>query len=307
MLSSPATLLTKPGSFDLTNYLSEQREYIDLELERAIAVVHPKKLFESMKYSLLCGGKRLRPILCLAGCELAGGDRELAIATACAIEMLHTASLIHDDLPAMDDDDVRRGRPSNHKVFGEGVALLAGDALLTYSLEFIITRTPRIPAERLLQVLHTLIRLIGVSGLVAGQIADLESEGALDVDLQTVEFIHSRKTASLVEAAVVTGAQLAGAEEDMVSRLARYARNIGLAFQIIDDILDVTATQEALGKTPNKDQTARKATYPRLLGLAESRRRASQLIAAAKLELAPFGDRADPLIAVANFIEMRPS
>ena len=163
-----------------------------------------------MRYSLLSGGKRLRPALCLASCALGGGDPDVAIPTACGLEMLHTASLIHDDLPSMDNDDYRRGRPSNHKVFGEGMALLTGDALWSYALEFILLNTRSVSSDRLLRVLHTLINRVGVAGLVGGQVLDVESEGRDDVDLATVEYIHSHKTASMIDAAVVTGAVLRG-------------------------------------------------------------------------------------------------
>ena len=255
--------------FDLLAYLSSRKAVIDSALERAIKPQFPEKLYESMRYSLISGGKRLRPTLCLASCELGGGDPDLAVPTACGLEMLHTASLIHDDLPLMDDDDYRRGRLSNHKVFGESMALLAGDALWSYALEFILLNTPQVSPDRLLRVLHTLINRVGVGGLVGGQAVDVESEDRDDVDLATVEYIHSHKTGSMIDAAVVTGAILAGADEDTIERLSRYARRIGLAFQITDDVLDVTATRQQLGKTPNKDEKTRKATYPRLFGIED--------------------------------------
>jgi len=297
--------LSRERPFDLAVYLTVQRSYIDAALEGSVETVQPEPLCQAMRYSLLSGGKRLRPILCLASCELAGGARELAMPTACGLEMLHTASLIHDDLPAMDNDDVRRGRSSNHKIYGEGMALLAGDALLAYALEFILDNTRGAPAERLLRVMHTLIHHVGIAGLVGGQAVDLQCEGSTDVDLATLELIHSRKTGALVEAAVVTGAILAGADEDLIDRLARYARRVGLAFQIIDDVLDVTGSEQELGKTPHKDAQSYKATYPALLGVAESRRQASALIDAATAELAPLSERAVPLRAVADFIRMR--
>jgi geranylgeranyl diphosphate synthase type II len=304
---SNAKILPREPPFDLAAYLTVQRKYVDAALEGAVDTVRPESVCQAMRYSLLSGGKRLRPILCLASCELAGGAREVATPTACGLEMLHTASLIHDDLPAMDDDDFRRGRPSNHKVFGEGMALLAGDALLAYALEFILDNTKGVPAERLLRVMHRLIHHVGVAGLVGGQAVDLACEGATEVDLATLEFIHSKKTGALVEAAVVTGAILAGADEDLIERLARYARRVGLAFQIIDDVLDVTGSEQELGKTPHKDARSCKATYPALLGVAESRRQASALIDAAVAELAPLSERAAPLLAMADFIRTRSS
>jgi geranylgeranyl diphosphate synthase type II len=297
-------LLTK---FDLSVYLLSQKAVIERVLERAIEPQYPEKIYESMRYSLLSGGKRLRPALCLASCALGGGNPDVAIPTACGLEMLHTASLIHDDLPSMDNDDYRRGRPSNHKVFGEGMALLTGDALWSYALEFILLNTRSVSSDRLMRVLHTLINRVGVAGLVGGQVVDVESEGHDDVDLATVEYIHSHKTASMIDAAVVTGAVLAGADEETISRLSRYAGKIGLAFQIVDDVLDTTATWQQLGKTPNKDGKIRKATFPKLFGVEESMRRAYDLVDSAKHELAPFGDRAIPLLAMADYICTRTS
>ncbi|WP_394821796.1 polyprenyl synthetase family protein [Pendulispora albinea] len=291
--------------FDLATYLSAQQAHVEAALKEAVLTTRPAKICEAMQYSLLSGGKRLRPILCLASCELLGGAGMVAMPTACALEMLHTASLIHDDLPAMDNDDYRRGKLANHKVFGEGIALLAGDALLIYAVEFIVGRTEGVSAERLLRVIHIVTHSIGVGGLVGGQVADLESEGEPHIDLNTLEFIHTRKTGSLLEAAVVTGAILAGADEDSLARLSRYARNLGLAFQIIDDVLDVTATQTELGKTPRKDEKAQKATYPKLLGIPESKRQAHKLIDDAMSEIAPLGKDVRPLLAVADYVRTR--
>jgi geranylgeranyl diphosphate synthase type II len=263
-----------------------------------------------MRYSLLAGGKRLRPILCLAACELAGGSREQAMPTAVALEMVHTMSLIHDDLPAMDNDDLRRGRPTNHKVYGEANAILAGDALLTRAFEMVALRSPGVAAERLLAVVAELSLASGAPGLVGGQVVDLECEGK-DVDLDTLEYIHLHKTGALLRACVLSGALIAGASEALLEALRVYARGIGLAFQIIDDILDVTASSEVLGKTAGKDLTADKTTYPKLLGLEESRQRAEALVAEAKAALAPYaggedgGLRAAPLLALADYITSR--
>jgi geranylgeranyl diphosphate synthase type II len=301
------TEIVPTTQFDLSAYLLAQQAVVESHLERALTPRYPEKIFESMRYSLVSGGKRLRPVLCLAGCELTGGDPTLAIPTACGLEMLHTASLIHDDLPAMDDDDYRRGKLANHKVFGEGMALLAGDALLSYALEFILLNTRNVPADRLLRVMQTLINRVGVSGLVGGQVVDVECEGLEDIDLETLEFIHSRKTGSLIDAAMVTGAVLGGADDDTIARLSEYARKVGLAFQIVDDVLDVTGTQQELGKTPNKDQKSRKATFPRLFGVEGSMRRARELVDSAKQEIEPFGSRALPLFAMADYIHTRTS
>jgi geranylgeranyl diphosphate synthase type II len=245
--------------FDFAAYLESARGQVELALEAALGPERPESLREAMRYSLLAGGKRLRPILCLAACELAGGEVTLALPTAVALEMIHTMSLIHDDLPAMDNDDLRRGRPTNHKVYGDAQAILAGDALLTRAFEMVALRSPGVPAERLLQVVGELSLAAGAPGLVGGQVVDLESEGK-DVDLATLEYIHLHKTGALLQACVLTGAMIAGAPEPLLQGLRTYSRGIGLAFQIIDDILDVTASSEVLGKTAGKDLTADKTT-----------------------------------------------
>ncbi len=295
----------KESSFDLTTYLGERQAIVEAALDRSLPVVYPEKIYEAMRYSLMAGGKRLRPVLCLATCELTGGTVDMALPTACALEMIHTMSLIHDDLPAMDNDDYRRGKLTNHKVFGEDVAILAGDGLLAYAFEHVAVETKNVPADRLLKVVAMLGRAVGAAGLVGGQIVDLDCEGKTDVSLETLNFIHNHKTAALLEASVTSGAVLAGASEAALQRLSRYAQNIGLAFQIVDDILDITATQEELGKTAGKDLQAQKATYPSIWGLEESKRQAERLIVGAKAELVEFGDKADPLIALAEFITSR--
>ncbi|WP_421659568.1 geranylgeranyl diphosphate synthase CrtE [Leptothermofonsia sp. ETS-13] len=278
---------------------------MEAALDRSLQVIYPETIYEAMRYSLMAGGKRLRPILCLATCELVGGTIEMAMPTACALEMIHTMSLIHDDLPAMDNDDYRRGKLTNHKVFGEDIAILAGDGLLAYAFEHVAVETRNVPADRLLRIVAILGRAVGAAGLVGGQVVDLESEGKSDVSLETLTFIHNHKTAALLEASVISGAILAGATESDVHRLSRYSKNIGLAFQIMDDILDITSTQEELGKTAGKDLRAQKATYPSIWGLEESRRQAHSLIQDAKAELADFGDPARPLMAIADFIIAR--
>ncbi|KAB8315220.1 polyprenyl synthetase family protein [Tolypothrix campylonemoides VB511288] len=296
---------SKKVTFDLSAYLSKRQLEVDEALEQSITVVYPEKIYEAMRYSLLAGGKRLRPILCIASCELCGGTAEMAMPTACALEMFHTASLIHDDLPAMDNDDYRRGKLTNHKVYGEDTAILAGDGLLAYAFKFVVEKTEKVPAERLLRVIDQLSYAIGAGGLVGGQIVDLASEKLQIIDLETLNFIHCHKTGVLLQASVVSGAILAGANDEILQPLSHYARNIGLAFQIIDDILDITATTEELGKTAGKDLQAQKATYPSLLGIEESKHQAQKLIAEAKAELAPFGERAIPLMAIADFITAR--
>lgn len=282
-----------PALFDFAAYLHAARLRVEAALDGSLPPERPESLREAMRYSLLAGGKRLRPILCLAACELAGGEPEQALPTAVALEMIHTMSLIHDDLPAMDNDDLRRGRPTNHKAFGEAKAILAGDALLTRAFEMVALRSPGVPAERLLQVVGELARAAGAPGLVGGQVVDLESEGKA-VDLETLEYIHLHKTGALLRACVISGALVAGADATLQAALHTYARGIGLAFQIIDDILDVTASSAVLGKTAGKDLTADKTTYPKLLGLEESRRRADGLVAEAKAALEPWRERAAP-------------
>ncbi len=298
--------MPEKATFNLVAYLKERQKICEAALDKAIPIIYPEKIYESMRYSLLAGGKRLRPILCLATCEMMGGTIEMAMPAACAVEMIHTMSLIHDDLPAMDNDDYRRGKLTNHKIYGEDIAILAGDGLLAYAFEFVATQTPEnVPKDRVLKVIARLGRAMGAAGLVGGQVVDLDSEGKSDISLETLTFIHNHKTAALLEACVVCGGILAGASSENVQKLSRYSQNIGLAFQIIDDILDITATQEQLGKTAGKDLVAKKVTYPSLWGIEESRSIAQQLIEAACKELEPFGELAQPLQALAHFITSR--
>ena len=306
-LSSWSEASTHADAFDLKGYLNQRQKWVESALDASIEVIYPEKIYEAMRYSLLAGGKRLRPILCLATCELTGGSIEMAMPTACALEMIHTMSLIHDDLPAMDNDDYRRGKLTNHKVYGEDIAILAGDGLLAYAFEYLAVHTKGVAPERLLKVVARLGNAVAATGLVGGQVVDLDCEGAADITVKTLNFIHTHKTGALLEASVVSGAELASADEDTLAKLTQYARNIGLAFQIVDDVLDITATNEELGKTAGKDLTAQKATYPSLWGIEESRRQAQQLVEAAKMALAPFGNKALPLIAIADYITERRS
>ena len=293
-----------PSTFDFAGYLKLSRDRVEKALDASMGPERPESLRDAMRYSLLAGGKRLRPILCLAACELVGGSSELAMPTAVALEMIHTMSLIHDDLPAMDNDDLRRGRPTNHKVYGDAMAILAGDALLSRSFEMVAVRSPHVPADRLLRVVGELALVSGAPGLVGGQVVDLESEGQA-VDLETLEYIHLHKTAALLRACVVTGALIGGARDDQLQAMRTYANGIGLAFQIIDDILDVTASSEVLGKTAGKDLLADKTTYPKLLGLDASRAKALQLVRESKAALDPWRDKAAPLLALADYVASR--
>jgi geranylgeranyl diphosphate synthase, type II len=303
-MTSTQDLTSPTTTFDLAAYLTDRQPLVETALDTAVRPGYPDTIYAAMRYSLLAGGKRLRPILCLASCEAIGGNLELAMPTACALEMIHTMSLIHDDLPAMDDDDYRRGKLTNHKVYGEDIAILAGDGLLAYAFEYIATQTQGVSADRVLKAIAHLARAVGADGLVGGQVVDLESEGK-DISVETLTYIHNHKTGALLEACVICGAVLAGATEAEIAKLSQFAQKIGLAFQIIDDILDITATQAELGKTAGKDLQAQKATYPKLWGLAESKRQADKLVADAKSILAEFGDRAIPLQALADYITDR--
>ena len=297
--------MRKNESFSLASYLEEKRLIVESALDSSLVIGNPAKIYEAMRYSLLAGGKRLRPILCLATCELMGGSLEMALPTACALEMIHTMSLIHDDLPAMDNDDYRRGKLTNHKVFGEDIAILAGDGLLAYAFEYVATQTRNVPPLQILEVIARLGRTVGATGLVGGQVLDLESAGKPDISVETLGFIHTQKTGALLETSVVSGAVLAGAKAEDIAKLARYAQNIGLAFQIIDDVLDITATKEELGKTAGKDLQAQKATYPSLWGIEGSRQQAQQLIDSAINELSGYDEAAEPLRAIAEYIVNR--
>ena len=288
--------------FDLAVYLKEKQQIVEDALEKSLPIAEPQKIFHAMRYSLLAGGKRLRPILCLASCELIGGNLEIALPTACALEMIHTMSLIHDDLPAMDNDDYRRGKLTNHKVYGENIAILAGDGLLSFAFEHVGVETKNVPAQRVLEVITRLGRTVGATGLVGGQVLDLESEGKSDITVESLTAIHTRKTGALLETSVLSGAILAGASSEDINRLSVYSQNIGLAFQIVDDILDITATKEELGKTAGKDLQAEKATYPKLLGIEASKQQAQQMIDKAIDQLSVYGQKAQALRAIAYYV-----
>ena len=295
---------------DLKAYLEEKGRLVDRALEEVLprSAGFEKDLVESMRYSLFVGGKRLRPVLCLAGAEAVGAAAKAALPAAAALEMIHAYSLIHDDLPAMDDDDLRRGRPSNHKVFGEGPAILAGDGLLTLAFAHLARAGVNGDADpdRTLAALDVIAHAAGPYGMVGGQAVDLASEGG-DVDIQTVEYIHQHKTAALMAAAVASGAILGGGSAAQVDALNRYGQKIGLAFQIIDDILDIEGDQERLGKPIGSDQARGKATWPALAGLAAARERAGTLVDEALTILKPFGSGADSLREIARYLLTRKS
>jgi geranylgeranyl diphosphate synthase, type II len=289
---------------DLRAYLQARRETV----ENALALILPEPegpaadVVKAMKYSLFAGGKRLRPILCIAGAEALGVDGSHVMPVACALEMIHTYSLIHDDLPAMDNDDMRRGKPTNHKVFGAAVAILAGDGLLTEAFR-VMAKTPlgKIKPEALLKVICLVAQASGYQGMVGGQVTDIQSEGKT-VEPATVEFIHSHKTGALIAASVTSGAILGGATEAQVNAISEYGREIGLAFQIADDILDVEGDSEKMGKGVGGDARKKKVTYPSVHGLVRSREIQKQSIDQAIHSLRTFDSKADPLRVLATYM-----
>jgi geranylgeranyl diphosphate synthase type II len=294
---------------DLKVYLKEQCGRIDEALDRFLPkeTELPHSVHKAMRYSIFAGGKRVRPILMLAGCQAVGGDTRRAIPAACAMEMIHTYSLIHDDLPAMDDDDFRRGNPTNHKVFGEAIAILAGDALLTEA--FKLASDPRFTdgcdPSGLLAVIHEIATCAGSYGMVGGQVVDMESEGRHDIDLATVQYIHTHKTGALIKASVVAGALLGGAAGPQLAAITRYGEAAGLAFQIADDILDIEGTTEEIGKDAGSDEARGKATYPAVMGLAAAKEEAQSMMDEALRALEIFGAEADPLREIARYIVQR--
>ena len=287
--------------FDLSAYWQAWRQAIDSELDRLTPVQYPETLWESMRYSLQAGGKRIRPLLTLAVLEMLGQDAKPALPAACAVELIHTQSLIHDDLPAMDNDDLRRGKPTNHKVFGEAQAILAGDAMLAFAFTLLADElADRYPAKRCLAAVKELSSAT-VMGMVAGQVVDIASEHQ-QVSRETLTYIHRHKTGALIRASVRLGAILGEATPAEAEALDVYAEAIGLAFQIADDILDVTRTAEQLGKTPGKDVTAGKATYVSLYGLEAARAQLAETVETAVKALAPWGERAEALTAIARYV-----
>ena len=294
--------------FPLSDYLKDRKALVDAALDEALPgeANYPPVIFQAVRYSLLAGGKRLRPILCLAAAEAAGGDYRAVLPVACALEMIHTYSLIHDDLPAMDDDDLRRGRPTSHKVFGEAVAILAGDALLTeaFAQMSAADRMPRIPPDRILRAVHDIARAAGFWGMVGGQVMDIQSETAA-ADEETLLYIHTRKTGAMIGASVRAGAILVGAQTGEIEALAAYGRHVGLAFQIADDILNVEGDRMALGKGTGSDAVRGKLTFPQLMGLDASRIRMVDLIARGLEAIRGFGPNAEPLRAIARYVAER--
>lgn len=294
--------------FPLSDYLKERKALIDDALNETLPdeTNYPPVIFQAVRYSLFAGGKRLRPILCLAAAEAVGGESRTFLPVACALEMIHTYSLIHDDLPAMDNDDLRRGRPTSHRVFGEATAILAGDALLTeaFALMSAADRMPQAPPERILNVINDIARAAGFWGMVGGQIADIRSE-SMAADEETLLYIHTRKTGAMIVASVRAGAILGGAQAGELEALAAYGRHAGLAFQIADDILNVEGDAAMLGKGTGSDADRGKVTFPRLLGLDASRAKMETLVAEALQAIGGFDGRAEPLRAIARYVTER--
>jgi geranylgeranyl diphosphate synthase type II len=292
-------------SFDLEAYLAERRRAVDLALERLLppATTYPPTIHEAMRYSVFAGGKRLRPILVIAGAEAAGGAMADVLPTACAFELIHTYSLIHDDLPAMDDDDYRRGRLTSHKVYGEAIAILAGDGLLTHALGLVAANfgAGAAPPEVFPRVLAEITEGAGTAGMIGGQVVDIQSEGG-QVSPEVLEYIHTRKTGALIRAALRAGALLAGAPAAVLAALTEYGERLGLAFQIVDDILDVEGTLETLGKTAGSDRRKKKVTYPDFHGLPAAKAQAALLTREAHAALARLERGAEPLAALADFV-----
>jgi geranylgeranyl diphosphate synthase type II len=292
---------------DLKAYVEARRLRVNAALERYLPdeATYPEVLSRAMRYSVFSGGKRFRPVLCMATYEACGGQDEAVMPVACAIELIHAYSLIHDDLPCMDDDDFRRGKPTNHKVFGEAVAVLAGDALLSFAMEIVLTEGVRLlGAGRATRILGDLAKAAGPRGMVAGQVVDMESQGK-PADPETVRYIHSRKTGALIASAARCGAIGAGAIESVVERISAYGAKLGVAFQIIDDALDVEGGFGEMKGGSGLDEKRAKMTYPAAFGLETSRSDAAQLVQEAKQAVVQLGESAAPLLDLADLVVKR--
>src|SRR6186713_2861267 len=290
---------------ELKPYLIARRKEVDRALDRFLPGERtpPATIHKAMRYSLFAGGKRLRPILCLTAAEACGGLTKSALPLACALECIHTYSLVHDDLPSMDNDDFRRGRATCHKVFGDGIAVLAGDALLTVAFE-IAARTKPTRRYSMAEILREIAVAAGSRKLIAGQVADLEAEGK-KVSRDELRYIHENKTSAMITTSIRLGAMSANADAKKLRALTKFGHSLGLAFQVIDDILDVTQTSEKLGKSAGKDVAAQKATYPAVIGLDPSRAEARRLTAKAHSALKSLGPKAAMLRALADYLLAR--
>ncbi len=296
------------ADFDLKRYIEERRAIVDKWLDSLLP--RPEgpsgKVVEAMRYSLSAGGKRVRPILLMAGCNAVGGDHTKILPAACALECVHTYSLIHDDLPAMDNDDLRRGKPTCHKVFGEAIAILAGDGLLTYAFELMThpDLMEAVDARTILDCTAVFADAAGIRGMVGGQTADILFEGKT-VDANTLSFIHAKKTGALIRASVEMGAMLGKGRREQIQSLKQYGTALGLAFQVVDDILDVVGDQEKIGKPVGSDLKNQKATYPALFGIDKAIEKAKDLKEEALSSLSDFGPEAEPLRAIATYVVER--
>ena len=290
---------------DFSRYWAARQKEVDRALDASLppAKTKPKTIHEAMRYSIFAGGKRLRPVICLAAAEVLRGKIAPALPLACAVECIHTYSLIHDDLPCMDNDDFRRGKPTSHKVFGEAIAVLAGDALLTIAFE-LAASCQSWPRYSHAAIVHEIAVAAGSRALIAGQVADAEGEGK-KISPAELRYIHENKTAALITTSIRLGAMSANATPRQLDHLTEFGRSLGLAFQVIDDILDVTQTTEKLGKSAGKDIAAQKATYPALLGLDKAKKEADKLTARALDALRPFGPDAEPMKAIADYLLRR--
>jgi len=294
---------------DIKEYLKEKKELIDSFLKEYFSSPStPSILGESVTYSLFAGGKRIRPVLCLAAYEACDGDSEDIIQFASSIELIHTYSLIHDDLPAMDNDDLRRGKPTNHKVFGEGIAILAGDGLLTEAF-FMMANSlsnKNIKNTALIRAIKEIAFVSGIHGMVGGQAQDLLAENSMP-DKETLSFIHKHKTGALISGSLRSGAMLANCTKPSLNAISRYGENIGLAFQVIDDILDIEGKTDELGKTTGSDERKKKMTYPGLYGIEESKKKAKELVTEALFAIKDFSGKAEPLREIAGYLLKRRS
>lgn len=290
---------------DLNRYLTEKKQLVEEKLDSLVAInTEVPVITEAMRYSLFAGGKRLRPILALMTCELFSGCEEEVLPFACCIEMIHTYSLIHDDLPAMDNDDLRRGKPTNHKVFGEGYAVLAGDALLNLAFETMIGIIVKNPSAEYIRAIDILCKSAGISGMLGGQCIDLYYENK-SIDIDTLKNMHSKKTGAIITASLAVGAILSKADEADIKNIVEFGNLIGLAFQIADDILDVSGSEEKLGKSVNKDMKIHKSNFISFYGLEKSRQIAKELVREAKLKLLRYGSRGYYLNELADYIISR--
>ena len=301
---------------DIKSYLQEKKEIVDAALEKyfpsrrasAAETEFPNSLHKAIRHTLFNGGKRIRPILSIAAFEVVGGKGNGILPFACALEMIHTYSLIHDDLPAIDNDDYRRGKPTCHKVFGEAIGILTGDALLTEAFKLMTDRQRYEGFSHdewlILDIINEIAQAAGILGMIGGQVSDVESEGK-EVDFPALQYIHTHKTGAMILVSVRVGVKLGSRNEETLKAFTRYGERVGLAFQIVDDILNAEGKAVLLGKKTGSDLSKGKATYPSLLGLEESKRRAKELVESAVDALSPFGPEADPLREIARFIIAR--